>query len=100
MHSSVARRVPVCSSSMRRSLLESPGGADFGLRGLFLAALRGRIGFERPQQARADTFNFVDCSHKWTFIRQGWTVKPGDLADELQRGRVDLLGRHRRIEIE
>jgi hypothetical protein len=48
----------------------------------------------------ADRSHLVDRTMECSFVGPGWLVEAADLPDELQRGRVDLVVRDRRLEVE
>jgi hypothetical protein len=72
--------LPGDSSCLQISL----GGANFGFGGLFFAALRWRVGFERTEEIRRDNGDFVDGSQERGFVCLRRFVKPANFSDELE----------------
>src|SRR6188508_3400327 len=70
------------------------------LGGFDLAIPRGRRRLERGKKLAGDGGNLVDGREERGFVGLRRLVKTADLAHELQRGRANLLVRHRRGEIE
>jgi hypothetical protein len=83
-----------------RSVAESPGGAGFGLGGLFFAVLRWSSSLQRTQQPGRNAGHFINRSQKRGFIGLRRFGESADLPHELQRCAANLVIRNWRIEIE
>jgi len=75
------------------------GGASAGLGCLLLTVLGRRRGREVGQQGRRRGRDGVDGSRKRLLVGPGRLGESADLADVLERGRVDLFPGRRRLEV-
>ena len=81
------------------ALREASGGAGPGLGGLDLAVARRRGGHERGEQAARRGGDLLDGPVERGLVRLRRLRRAADLADVLERGRLDLLGCGGRFEV-
>ena len=67
---------------------------------LFGSALRRHVCLQRSEQVMGDGRNVVDSLKEGDFIGFGGLGEATNLADELERGRVDLIVSRRWLEVE
>ena len=82
-----------------RSRTESLRGASLRFGGLFLAILRGCVGFEGPEKTSRDGGYFVDGIQEQGFVCLRRFIKSADFSYKLQRRSSNLFCSDRWIEV-
>jgi hypothetical protein len=80
--------------------MESLDGASLRSCGFLVSILGWRICLQRAKKTRRGTSYLIDRSAERDFVRFGRLGKTADFSHELKRSRSNILGAHRRLEVE
>src|SRR3954454_3754110 len=74
-------------------------GAGACLDRFLFAVLRGRMGYQRRKQVPRGVRDFLNRGIEGRLVGGRRLARPADLADVLEGGRVDLVGRRRWLKV-